>query len=185
MVYKESMKSIVVVPYPTLRQVAEPVGKIDREVRETIEDMWYALEHSKIDGVGIAAPQVGVSKRIFLLREGKKKYNVFINPEIVWRSEETGAGKTKKGDTFLEGCLSIPNLYGPVIRPLSIEVEYTDDRGKRFRKKLDEPLSRYVQHEYDHLNGVLFTDHILAQKGKLYLVNEKDELEEISLDAIT
>lgn len=178
------MKRIVTVPYPTLRQVAESVTKIDKSVHMIIEDLWYALEHSKIEGVGVAAPQVGESKRIFLLREGKKKYNVYINPEIVWYSEEIGTGKTRKGDTFLEGCLSIPNLYGPVIRPLEIEVEYLDERGKKHRTKLAEPMSRYVQHEHDHLNGILFTDHILEQKGKLYLVNEKDELEEISLESL-
>jgi peptide deformylase len=178
------MKNIVVVPYPTLRQISESVVKIDREIKDLIEDLWYALEHSKIDGVGIAAPQVGALKRVFILRDGKKNYKAFINPEIVWKSDETGTGTTKKGDTFLEGCLSIPNFYGPVIRPLAIEVTYLDERGRRHRTKLEEPFSRYVQHEYDHLNGVLFTDHILAQKGKLYVVNEKDELEEIPLSLI-
>ena len=178
------MKKIVTVPYPTLRQVAEPVTKIDKLVHAIVEDLWHALEHSQIEGVGIAAPQIGESKRIFILREGKKKYNVYINPEIVWASEELGTGKTRKGDTFLEGCLSIPNLYGPVIRPLEVEVEYLDEKGKKHRAKLSEPFSRYVQHETDHLNGILFTDHILEQKGKLYVVNEKDELEEISLESL-
>lgn len=179
------MKNIVVVPYPTLRQISSPVEKFDRETREIISDLWYALEHSKIDGVGIAAPQIGVTKRIFILREGKKKYRVFINPEITWHSEEVGTGKTKNGDAFLEGCLSIPNFYGPVIRPLAVEMTYYDERGKQHRSSLVEPFSRYVQHEHDHLNGVLFTDHILNQKGKLYLVNDKDELEEISLDSLS
>ncbi len=178
------MKNIVVVPHPSLRQVADPVIKVDKEVREIIEDLWYALEHSKIEGVGIAAPQIAASKRIFILREGKKKFRVYINATIVWQSEELGTGKTRKGDTFLEGCLSIPNFYGPVIRPLGVEVEYIDERGKKHRTKLEEPFSRYVQHELDHLNGVLFTDHIIAQKGKLYMVNEKDELEEISLEGL-
>jgi len=178
------MKKIVTVPYPTLRQIAEPVTKIDKLVHTIIDDLWYALENSQIEGVGIAAPQVGESKRIFILREGKKKYKVFINPEILWESDEKGAGKTRKGDVFLEGCLSIPQMYGPVIRPHEVEIEYLDERGKKHRNKLTEPISRYVQHETDHLNGILFTDHILEQKGKLYMVNESDELEEISLESL-
>jgi peptide deformylase len=179
------MKNIVVVPYPTLRQVADPVQKFDRELREIVDDLWYALEHSEIEGVGIAAPQIGITKRVFILREGKKNYKVFVNPEIVWKSDEVGTGKTRKGDPFLEGCLSIPYYYGAVIRPLAVEITYFDERGKPHRARLEEPFSRYVQHEHDHLNGILFTDHVLAQKGKLYLVNDNDELEEVSLGSLT
>jgi peptide deformylase len=175
------MKNIVTVPNPVLRKVSEPVKKIDKEIKDLVNDLWFALTHSKIEGVGIAAPQIGVLKRVFILRQGKTNYQAYINPEIVWTSEEVGTGKTHKGDTFLEGCLSIPSLYGPVIRPDSVELVYTDLNGKEHKKKLSEPVSRYSQHELDHLNGILFTDHILQQKGKLYIVNESDELEEVSI----
>ncbi len=179
-----SMKKIVTVPYPTLRQVAKEVGKITKETKQIAADLWFALEHSKIEGVGIAAPQIGVSERIFILREGKDKYQVYINPTIIWSSESLTTGFTRKGDTFLEGCLSIPNIYGAVIRPDSIELEYMDLQGKKHKRKYKEPFSRYAQHELDHLNGILFTDHVITQKGKLYIVNEDDELEEISLEML-
>ncbi len=178
------MKKIVTVPYPTLRQVAKEIGKITKETRQLADELWYALTHSKVEGVGIAAPQIGVSERMFILREGKENYEVYINPTIVLASETLTTGFTRKGDTFLEGCLSIPNIYGVVIRPDSVEVEYMDLKGKKHRRKMKEPFSRYFQHELDHLNGVLFTDHVLAQKGKLYVVNEDDELEEISLQSL-
>ncbi len=175
------MKNIVTVPDPVLRKKAEYIKKIDNEIKEIIADLWYALTNSKIEGVGIAAPQIGVLKRVFILRVGKNNYQTYINPEIIWESQEKGPGKTGKGDVFLEGCLSIPNLYGPVTRPSSIELAFTDISGKEHRKKLNEPISRYAQHELDHLNGILFTDHILEQKGKLYIVNENDELDEINI----
>ncbi|MDQ3099330.1 MAG: peptide deformylase [bacterium] len=178
------MKKIVTVPYPTLRKEAKEIKKITKDTKEIAVDLWYALTHSSIEGVGIAAPQIGTSERMFILREGKENYQVYINPTIVWSSEISTTGFTRKGDTFLEGCLSIPNIYGVVIRPDSIEMEYLDLQGKKHRRKYKEPFSRYAQHEIDHLNGVLFTDHVISQKGKLYVVTEEDELEEISLDAL-
>lgn len=178
------MKKIVTVPYPTLRQEAKEIKKITKETKQLAEDLWYALENSKIEGVGIAAPQIGISERMFILREGKEKYQVYINPKITWSSEIKTTGFTRKGDVFLEGCLSIPNIYGVVIRPDSIDLEYFDLQGKRHIKKYKEPFSRYAQHELDHLNGILFTDHVIEQKGKLYEVTEDDELEEISLESL-
>ncbi len=178
------MKKIVTVPYPTLRQVGREVNKITKETKSIVNDLWYALSHSKIEGVGIAAPQIGVSERIFILREGKDRFQEYINPVITWSSEVKTTGFTRKGDTFLEGCLSIPNIYGVVIRPDSIEMEYLDLKGKKHRRKYKEPFSRYAQHELDHLNGILFTDHVISQKGKLYIVNEADELEEVSLESL-
>jgi peptide deformylase len=175
------MKNIITVPNPVLRKMSEPVKKIDKEIKELVQELWNALTHSQIEGVGIAAPQIGVTKRIFILRQGKNNYQAYINPSIAWESEEMTAGKTNKGDDFLEGCLSIPNLYGSVLRPASVELVYTDLNGTEHKKKLTEPFSRYSQHELDHLNGILFTDRILSQKGKLFMVNKNDELEEINV----
>jgi len=176
------MKKIVTVPDPVLRKEAMVVERIGKSTRELVDELWHALTHSQIEGVGIAAPQIGELQRVFILRDGKDKFQEFINPEIVWYSSNLTAGKTRKGDVFLEGCLSIPNIYGPVVRPDEIEIEYYDLKGKKHKKRFKEPFSRYSQHEYDHLNGVLFTDHILRQKGKLYEVDDKDELIEISLE---
>jgi peptide deformylase len=178
------MKKIVVVPHPSLRKVASEIMKIDKTTKDIVKELWNALTSSTVEGVGIAAPQIAVSERVFILRKGKEGYQEYINPEIFWVSEESGTGKTSKGDTFLEGCLSIPNIYGAVIRPLTVEVGFTDLSGKRHRKKLSEPYSRYFQHELDHLDGVLFTDHVMQQKGKLYWLNEAEELEELSMDSL-
>jgi peptide deformylase len=176
------MKKIVTVPNPVLKKEALTIEKIDKSTKELVDELWYALTHSQIEGVGIAAPQIGELSRVFILREGKDDFQEYINPEIVWFSENIGTGKTRKGDVFLEGCLSIPNIYGPVLRPDEIEIEYWDLKGKKHKKKFKEPFSRYAQHEQDHLNGILFTDHIFKQKGKLYEVDDKDELVEISLE---
>lgn len=175
------MKKIVTVPAPVLRKVCEEVRVEDKATQQLAKDLWDALTHSAVEGVGIAAPQIGVSKRVFILRKGDKDYKAYVNPKIIWESEEVGPGKDRKDGVFLEGCLSIPGIYGPVIRPLAIEVEYLTLQGKTVREKLKEPVSRYFQHELDHLNGVLFIDHIMRQRGKLYEVNEKDELVEVIL----
>lgn len=172
---------IVKVPDPVLRKMTEEVSFKDRETQKLVKDLWDALTHSPVEGVGIASPQIGVSKRVFILRKGERGFQAYINPIIIWESEERGAGKDSKGGVFLEGCLSIPAIYGPVIRPLAIQVEYTSKDGKIVREALKEPFSRYFQHELDHLNGVLFIDHVMRQKGKLYEVDENDELVEMEL----
>lgn len=175
---------IVKVPHPSLRKVANEVSYKDRETQKLVKDLWDALIHSPVEGVGIAAPQIGDSKRVFILRHGKRGYRAYINPEIVWESEERGTSKDGKGGAFLEGCLSIPGIYGPVIRSLIVEVSYTMCDGRVVKEKLFEPYSRYFQHELDHLNGVLFIDHVIKQHGRLYEVNEKDELVEMALPEV-
>lgn len=174
---------IVKVPDPILRVVGEEVAYNDSLTQKLIKDLWDALIHSPVEGVGIAAPQIGVAKRVFILRHGERGYRAYLNPRIVWESSEKGPGKDSKGGAFLEGCLSIPGIYGPVIRPLAVEVVYTTSKGQEVQEMLSEPFSRYFQHELDHLNGVLFIDHVMRQQGKLYEVNERDELIEIEVSA--
>jgi peptide deformylase len=172
---------ITKVPDPVLRKVAQEVSVKDRDTQKTIKDLWDALVHSPVEGVGIASPQISVLKRVFILRKGERGFEAYINPSITWASEEVGAGKDSKGGVFLEGCLSIPGIYGPVIRPLAIKVSYYNKQGSLVEELLKEPYSRYFQHELDHLNGVLFIDHVIRQKGKLYEVSEEEELVEIEL----
>jgi peptide deformylase len=175
---------ITTVPDPILRKKALEVSAKNPQTKETVTKLWNALENSLIEGVGIAAPQISVSERIFILRDAGDGYQEYLNPRIVWESAEKGTSQDAKGHAFLEGCLSIPGLYGPVIRPLEIEVEYELLSGETRREKLKEPYARYFQHELDHLNGILFIDRVIQQKGKLYEVNENDELVEIRLPEI-
>jgi peptide deformylase len=170
---------ITTVPDPILREKAAEVDAKNPKTRDTVAKLWNALENSPIEGVGIAAPQISLSERIFILRDAGNGYQEYLNPKIVWESAEKGTGLDAKGNAFLEGCLSIPGLYGTVIRPLEIEVEYELLSGQKRRERLQEPYARYFQHELDHLNGILFIDHVIQQKGKLYEVNERDELVEI------
>ncbi len=146
---------------PLLRTKAKPVKDVfDPEIRDLIESMILTMEEYK--GVGIAAPQVYEPLQIFVMRsrpvKGKKQElmpTAIINPKIVKKSK-----KTEKG---WEGCLSIPGLRAEVVRPTEIEVEYTDQKGKKVYKKFKNFLARVFQHEYDHLQGVVYLDRV---KGK-------------------
>ncbi len=151
---------------PVLRKVAGPVEEDMNGLSRLIEDMFETMYKS--DGVGLAAPQVGISKRIFVIDaspmaeenpelEGFKK--AFINPVILYR----------EGDEwpFNEGCLSIPNIREDVNRPSDIEIEYYDENFKFYREKFDGIKARIIQHEYDHLEGILFVDRINPLKKRI------------------
>lgn len=151
-------------PDPILRKVASPVGKVTPELRSFIEAMIDTMDGS--DGIGLAAPQVHASIRVFILRlpkEGPKGdlsfggVRVYIDPEV----------RLVEGPLWSvsEGCLSMPTITGNVSRPKEVEITYTDLEGKRLTEKAFGWHARIIQHEYDHLNGVLFTDHLLP-KGK-------------------
>ena len=144
---------IVHYPDPVLRQIADPVTEITEEIRRAVGEMFELMYEAP--GVGLAAPQVGWCVRLFVVNpaahpdEGEEY--VFINPKI------TG----KKGATFAdEGCLSIPGVMGSVRRAKSIQMEATDLEGKRFRIDAQDLLARIIQHEQDHLDGILFTDKV-------------------------
>lgn len=144
---------------PVLRKVAEPVEEDMKGLQQLIEDLYETMYKS--DGVGLAAPQIGVSKRIFVLDatpmsgddpevEGFKK--AFINPVILNEQGEEW--------TFNEGCLSIPNIREDITRPSEILIEYYDEQFNFYRESYDGIKARIIQHEYDHLEGVLFVDRI-------------------------
>jgi len=155
-----------------LRKKVSKVNVIDMETIKLITDMFETMHNAY--GIGLAAPQVGADKAIFLVdiskMEGEedKKPMAIINPKIIKSSDET--------ITIEEGCLSIPDVRGDVVRPKSITLEYQDTDFKKHRIKVDGLLARVIQHEYDHLQGILFTDLIaddLKKKFKKPLNNIK------------
>lgn len=158
---------------PVLRQVATPITQNTPELQKRIEDMFETMYQA--EGIGLAAPQVGISERLFVVDlsalydedaedaadfpEEWRKPMVFINPEVVAESEEE--------DDYNEGCLSLPDLREVVTRPIAIEVTYLDRDLKPQSMEMDGMLARCFQHELDHLDGILFIDHISAFKRKL------------------
>ena len=145
---------IVRYPHPALRFKSVPITQITEELRDIVREM-FELMYSA-EGIGLAANQVGLPYRLFILnttgkREEKDQEHIFINPEIV---------KRKGTEEAEEGCLSLPKLYGQVRRAGEIVVEAFDLEGHGFELMIDDLPSRAIQHETDHLDGVLFTDRL-------------------------
>jgi peptide deformylase len=153
-----ALRDILIIPDKRLRLVSEPVKKIDAEVKKLVEDMFETMYEAP--GIGLAAIQVAVPVRLVTMdlakKEGPPEPRVFINPEIVWTSDEKA--------TYEEGCLSIPEFYEDVERPAQVKVKYLDLDGKEQEVSAEGLLSTCLQHEIDHLNGVLFIDHISKLK---------------------
>src|SRR5882672_4410867 len=149
-----ALRDILILPDKRLRLVCEPVKTIDREVTALVDDMFETMYEAP--GIGLAAVLVGVPRRVLTLdlakKEGPPEPRVFINPELLWHSEETA--------TYEEGCLSIPEFYEDVTRPSQVRVKYLDRDGKAQELEATGLLATCLQHEIDHLNGVLFIDYI-------------------------
>jgi len=143
---------------PVLRTQSKRVESIDEDFglfAEQLVEMMY-----EYDGVGLAAPQVGVSKRVFAVDDGTGSgWKVVINPEIIRRSQET--------ETNEEGCLSVPEIYESVQRPKKITVRYQNLKGEIVEESLEGYPAVVFQHETDHLNGILFIDHLSVTKRRL------------------
>ena len=158
-----TIRPILTAPDPRLKAVSEPVARVDAETRALIDDMIETMYGA--DGIGLAAIQVGVPKRILVMdldqKEGKKNPKAYINPKILWASEEMA--------TFEEGCLSVPEIWDEVERPARIRAEYLDRDGKRQEIEADGLLATCLQHEMDHLEGVLFLDHLSKLKRSMAL----------------
>jgi peptide deformylase len=156
-----ALREILILPDKRLRLVSEPVNKIDAETKKLVDDMFETMYDAP--GIGLAAIQVGVPRRVVTMDLSKKeddsKPHVFINPELTWTSEERA--------THEEGCLSIPEFYEEVERPAKVKVKYLDLDGKPHEMDADGLLATCLQHEIDHLNGVLFIDHISRLKRSL------------------
>jgi peptide deformylase len=153
-----ALRDIIILPDKRLRVVSDPVKAVDKEVRTLVDDMFETMY--KAPGVGLAAIQIGVARRILTAdvskKDDEKNPQAFINPEIVWSSEEK--------NTYEEGCLSIPEYYEEVERPKQVRVKFTDVHGKAQEIEADGLLATVLQLEIDHLNGVLFIDHISKLK---------------------
>ncbi len=153
-----AVRDIIKIPDKRLRLVSEPVKRVDAGVRKLVDDMFETMY--KAPGIGLAAIQIGVAKRIVTMDLSKKEEEpqpqVFINPEITWKSEDKA--------TREEGCLSIPEYYEEVERPARVKVKYLDREGESREIEANGLLATCLQHEIDHINGVLFIDHISKLK---------------------
>ena len=156
-----AIRPILIAPDPRLKVVSTPVEKVDAEIRKLVEEMADSMYAA--DGIGLAAVQIGVPKRIIVMdldqKDGKKNWRVFINPKITWASDEMA--------TFEEGCLSVPEIWDDVERPARIKAEYLDLDGKKVEIEADGMLATCLQHEMDHLEGILFIDHFSRLKRSM------------------
>ncbi len=165
------MLKIIKVPNPILENPTKKVEKIDEKIKKIVEEMKETLLAQKDPpGVGLAANQVGIPVSIFLIRPDIKneKIEVFINPKILEKKEKVSRSKTKKSLVKLEGCLSIPKIWGPVKRASKVLVEYENLNGEKIRKWFSGFKAIIIQHEMDHLSGIVFTQRTLEQNLKLY-----------------
>jgi peptide deformylase len=154
---------IIVAPDPRLKVKCAPVAKVDAAVRKLMDDMLETMYAAP--GIGLAAPQVGVPTRVIVVDAAGKgeppRPLRMANPEIVWASDED--------NIYNEGCLSLPEHYADVVRPKAVRVRYLDHENEIRELEADGLLATCVQHEMDHLDGILFVDHISALKRNMIL----------------
>ena len=170
------IKTILTEPDKLLRQVSKPVEKVGELERELMKDMLDTMYTAK--GIGLAAIQIGVPKRIIVMdiskEENKKKPMYFVNPIIIKKNDEKV--------TYEEGCLSVPNQFAEIDRPSKCEVEYLDYNGNKQNLKAEGLLATCIQHEMDHLEGILFIDYL--SKLKKTIIIKKLSKQKIKLDRI-
>ncbi|MGO6849801.1 peptide deformylase [Rhizobium beringeri] len=158
-----TIKPLIILPDPVLRQLSKPIERVDSDLQRLADDMLETMYDAP--GIGLAAIQIGVPRRMLVIdisREGEEKQpQVFINPEIVKSSDERSV--------YEEGCLSIPDYYAEVERPAVVSVKYLDSNGKEQTVEADGLLATCLQHEIDHLNGVLFIDYISRLKREMVI----------------
>ena len=158
-----TIKPLIILPDPVLRQLSKPVETVDADVRRLAENMLDTMYDAP--GIGLAAIQIGIPRQMLVIdvsKDGEEKQPlIFINPKILTTSDERSV--------YEEGCLSIPDYYAEVERPATITVEYIDLEGKQLTAKADGLLATCLQHEIDHLNGVLFIDHISKLKREMVI----------------
>lgn len=195
----DNLYDVVKVPDPVLKQEAQEIQTIDQEVKDQVERMIATMYHDK--GIGLAANQVGMLNRVFVMdlpkdcwrfgqevggiltieagyRSGEREDEepardpiAMINPKIIWESDQRSV--------YEEGCLSIPQQYADVIRPASVRVEYLDVEGQQQEGLFEGLEGHCVQHELDHLNGILFIDHISSLKRNMIMKRMKKLQKEI------
>ena len=143
----------------TLKQVSKPVEAVDDELRALMDDMLETMYDAP--GIGLAAIQIGVAKRVIVMdisrgEDAPKEPRYFVNPEILWASEETAP--------YEEGCLSVPDIYDEVERPAKVRLRYLNYQGETIEEDAEDLYAVCIQHEMDHLNGILFIDHLSRLK---------------------
>lgn len=156
------LREIVLMGDPVLRQEAAPVDTFGEELGELVRDMLETMYHA--DGIGLAAPQIGVSSRVIVVdlrRDDGDQPLALVNPSVVWHSDETARQS--------EGCLSIPGIEEVVERPIGVRIEGFDPDGEPITIEAEELLARALQHEIDHIDGVLFLDRISPLKRRMAL----------------
>lgn len=192
------MSKIVIAPNPILSRRAKPVMKMGNSILNLISEMKKTLEKTKDPiGVGLAAPQIGKSLRVFIAKPSQKSsIQVFVNPKIEKLEGNIKQSTRRKTinnnqqasrvpNNKLEGCLSLPNIWGNVSRAPRVNLSYTDGKAKHHKRKFYGFMANIIQHEIDHLDGTLFTERVIKEKGKLYksYKNEKgeDEFDELKI----
>ena len=158
-----AVRPIIIAPDPRLKKKCAPVEQVDDAVAALMADMLETMYLAP--GIGLAAPQVGVTKRVIVVDASGKEEDPnpikMANPELLLASEELW--------TYEEGCLSLPDHYAEVERPAKIKVAYLDENNERQKLEAEELLATCIQHEMDHLDGMLFVDHLSALKRKMIL----------------
>jgi len=157
-----TLRPILIHPDPRLKKVAQPVARITPEIETLAADMLATMYEAP--GIGLAAPQIGVDLRVFVMDanrdpDAERAPLVLINPEITWESDAL--------NVYEEGCLSIPDQFAEVTRPAQIKMSWLGLDGKLHEQEFDELWATCAQHEFDHLNGVLFIDHLSAIKRQM------------------
>ena len=172
------LRNIVVEPDPILRRKSENLEKVDDELKKLLDEMLETMYAAP--GIGLAAVQIGILKRLIVIdisKENEKKNPLFlINPKIISKSESTSI--------YEEGCLSLPGHFAEIERPAECKIKYLDYNGKEKEMKAEGLLSTCIQHEIDHLNGVLFIDYLSKLKKDMIvkkLIKHKKELNKIVL----
>ena len=171
-----TIRKILIEPDPLLRKISVSVEKVDSKIQQIMDDMLETMYDAP--GIGLAAIQIGIPKRIIVIdlaKEGEKKNPLFIvNPQIVFKSDNEA--------TYEEGCLSIPGQFAKIQRPEKCTIKFLDYEGKEKEIKTEGLLATCIQHEIDHLNGILFIDYLSKLKKDMIikkLVKHKKEIERI------
>jgi peptide deformylase len=153
-----AVREILTVPDPRLKLVSKPVEAVDDALRALMDDMLETMYAAP--GIGLAAIQIGEPRRVIVMDlsrgEGERTPRYFVNPEITWRSEETLP--------YEEGCLSVPEIYDEVERPAHVKLRYLNYQGETIEEEAEGLFAVCIQHEMDHLDGVLFIDHLSRLK---------------------
>lgn len=164
-----AIREILVVPDPVLKLVSEPVEKVDDDLRALMDDMLETMYDAP--GIGLAAIQIGVAKRVIVMDiagpDDPKAPRYYVNPEIVWASDETAP--------YEEGCLSIPDIYDEVERPARVKLKYLNYQGEEVVEDAEGLFAVCIQHEMDHLEGVLFIDHLSRLKRERAVAKVKKQ----------